>query len=69
MGEEMRILSIRPSVTSRVILHAIKSYDMGPSRFNSHPRGRCAADVLWPLKIHRIGRVRTRDLWVQWQAH
>jgi hypothetical protein len=21
------------------------------------------------LKIHRLGRVRTRDLWVQWQAH
>jgi hypothetical protein len=21
------------------------------------------------LKIHRIGRVRTRNLWVQWQAH
>jgi hypothetical protein len=22
-----------------------------------------------PLKIHRLGRVRTRNLWVQWQAH
>jgi hypothetical protein len=24
---------------------------------------------LSPLKFHRIGRVRTRNLWVQWQAH
>jgi hypothetical protein len=40
MGKEMRILSIRPCGTSRVLLHAVKSYDMGPSRFTSHPRGR-----------------------------
>jgi hypothetical protein len=34
MGEkEMRILSIHPCGTStRVLLHAVKSYDMGPSR-------------------------------------
>jgi hypothetical protein len=31
MGEEMRILSIRPCGTSRVLLHAVNSYDMGPS--------------------------------------
>jgi hypothetical protein len=43
MGEEMRILSIRPCGTLRVLLHAVKSYDMGPSRFTSHPRGTCAA--------------------------
>jgi hypothetical protein len=30
MGEEMRILSIRPCGTSRFLLHATKSY-MGPS--------------------------------------
>jgi hypothetical protein len=24
---------------------------------------------LSPLKIHRLGLVRTRDLWIQWQAH
>jgi hypothetical protein len=29
-------------------LHAVKSYDMGPSRFTSHPRGRCAADFYRP---------------------
>jgi hypothetical protein len=44
-------LSIRPCGTSSVLLHAVKSYDMGPSRFTSHPRGRCAAD------FYRIGRV------------
>jgi hypothetical protein len=48
MGEEMRILSIRPCGTSRVLLHAVKSYDMGPSRFTSHPRGRCAVDIYRP---------------------
>jgi hypothetical protein len=31
-------------------LHAVKSYDMGPSRFTSHPRGRCAADFYPPQK-------------------
>jgi hypothetical protein len=40
----MRVLSIHPRGTSRVLLHAAKSDDMGPSRFPSHPRGRCAAD-------------------------
>jgi hypothetical protein len=38
MGEEMIILSIRPCVTSSVLLHAVKSYDMGSSRFTSHPK-------------------------------
>jgi hypothetical protein len=69
MGEEIRILSIRPCGTIKVLLHAVKSYDMGPSRFTSHLRGRCAADFFRPLKIHRLGQVRTRNLWVQWQAH
>jgi hypothetical protein len=41
----MRIFSIRPGGTSRVLLHAVKSYDMRPSRFTSHPRERCAADT------------------------
>jgi hypothetical protein len=43
-GEIREILSIHPCGTSRVLLHAVKSYDMGPSRFTSHPRGKCAAD-------------------------
>jgi hypothetical protein len=49
MGEEeMRTLSIHPCGTYRVLLHAVKSYDMGPSRFTSHLRGRCAADFYHP---------------------
>jgi hypothetical protein len=47
-GEMREILSIRPRGTSRVLLHAVKSYDMGPPRFTSHPRGRCAADFYRP---------------------
>jgi hypothetical protein len=46
-GEMREILSTRPCGTSRVLLHAVKSY-MGPSRFTSHPRGRCAADFYRP---------------------
>jgi hypothetical protein len=34
--------------TSRVLLHAVKSYDMGPSGFTFHPSGRCAADFYRP---------------------
>jgi hypothetical protein len=34
----MRILSIHPCGTSRVLLHAVKSYDMGTSGFTSHPK-------------------------------
>jgi hypothetical protein len=43
-GEMREILSIRPCGTSTVLLYVVKSYDMGPSRFTSHPRARCAAD-------------------------
>jgi hypothetical protein len=46
------MLSIRPRGTLRVLLHAVKSYDTGPSRFTSHQRG----GFLSPLKIHRLGR-------------
>jgi hypothetical protein len=47
-GEIREILSVHPCGTSRVLLDAVKSYDMGPSRFTSHPRGRCAADFYRP---------------------
>jgi hypothetical protein len=50
MDEEMRILCIHPRGTSRFLLHAVKSYNMGPSRFTSHPRERCSADFYRPLK-------------------
>jgi hypothetical protein len=42
-GEVREVLSIPPCGTSRVLLSAVKSYDVGPSRFTSHPRGRCVA--------------------------
>jgi hypothetical protein len=47
-GEMREISSIHPYGTSRVLLHDVKSYDMGPSRFTSHPRERCAADFYRP---------------------
>jgi hypothetical protein len=50
-GEMREMLSIHPCGTSRVILHAVKSY-MGPSRFTYHPRGRCAADF-YELKLNK----------------
>jgi hypothetical protein len=55
-GEMREILSTHPRGTSRVLLNTVKSYDMGPSRFTSHPRGKCAADFLSSLKIHLLGR-------------
>jgi hypothetical protein len=30
------------------VISPAKSYDMGPSRFTSHPRGRCATDLYRP---------------------
>jgi hypothetical protein len=37
-AKEMKIYSIRPRGTSRDLLHAVKSYDVGPSRFTSQPK-------------------------------
>jgi hypothetical protein len=51
MGEEMIILSVRLCGTSRVLLHAVKFYDMGPYRFTSHPRRRCAANFYRPQPL------------------
>jgi hypothetical protein len=55
MGEEMRILYIRPYGTSRVLLHGVKSYDMGrpallPIREEGVPRISIALKNLsrWP---------------------
>jgi hypothetical protein len=45
------------SLTCRKILR-----HPGTSGFTSHPK----EVVLLPLKIHCLGWVRTRDLWVQW---
>jgi hypothetical protein len=40
----------------------------GASGFTSHSKER-AQRILSPLKIHCLGKVSTRDSWVQWQAH
>jgi hypothetical protein len=52
----MRILSFYPCGATRVLLHAIKSYDMGPSRFTSYPRGRCDADFYRPKESVALAR-------------
>jgi hypothetical protein len=65
MAEETRILSLRPCRTSRSLLHAVKSYDMRPSRVTSHSRGRCARIFIalknpspWPdSNPHALGPV------------
>jgi hypothetical protein len=38
MDEEVRILSIQCLKYLKGYLHAVKSYDMGPSRFTTHPK-------------------------------
>jgi hypothetical protein len=52
-----------------LLLHAVKSYDMGPSRFISHPKKGVLRIFIALKKIHRLGRDRTGNFWVQWQAH
>jgi hypothetical protein len=41
---------------------------MGPAALLPIRRKVCYGFLL-PLKIHRLGRVWSRDPWVQWQAH
>jgi hypothetical protein len=48
-------------------LHAIKSYDTGPTALLSLRKKR--AVFLSPLKIHCLGRVLTHEPWIQWQAY
>jgi hypothetical protein len=44
-------------------LHAVKSYDMGPpALLPTRRKVRCGC--LLPLRIHHVGRARTRKLWV-----
>jgi hypothetical protein len=40
----------------RVLLHAVKAYDMGACSFTFHPRGRCAADFYHPKKSIALAR-------------
>jgi hypothetical protein len=67
-AKEMRIEYIRPRWTSRDLLTCRKILRHGTSGFTSHPKKVCCG-FLSPLKIHRLGRARTSNLWVQWQAH
>jgi hypothetical protein len=46
----------------------LKINGMGPPALLPIRRNVCCG-YLSPLEIHRLDRVRTRNLWVQWQAH
>jgi hypothetical protein len=46
----------------------VQTREHGNSGFTSHPK-EGVLRIFIALKIHRLDRVRTRDLWVQWQAH
>jgi hypothetical protein len=61
-------VSIAMELRRDLFLHAVKSYDMGPPALFPVRRKVCCG-FLSPLKIHRLGRARTRNVWVQWQAH
>jgi len=54
-------------ILASYFLHAVKSYDMGPTALLPLRRKVCCG-FLSPLKIHRLGWVWTREPWVQWQA-
>jgi hypothetical protein len=68
INEGVRILRISNWNTSRVLQHAVKSYDMGPPALLPIRR-KLYCGFLSPLKINRLGRVWIREPWVQWQAH
>jgi hypothetical protein len=59
---------VYPSPWDFVLLHAVKSYNMGPFGYISHPK-EDVLRILSPLTIRRLGRFRTLNLWVQRQAH
>jgi hypothetical protein len=67
MDKGVRILFISVWNTSRDLQHAVKSYDMRPPALFSI-RIKVCCGFLSFLKIHRLGRVWTRDTEVQWQA-
>jgi hypothetical protein len=54
--------------TCRVLLHAIKSYNMRPPALLPLERKVCCRFLL-PLKPHWLIWVWTHEPWVQWQAH
>jgi hypothetical protein len=60
VGEGNENLVYRPRGTSRDLLRAVKSYDMGPPALLSIRREVCCGFVS-PVKIHHHGRARTRN--------
>jgi hypothetical protein len=64
-GSWRRSISI---MLCKILLHAVKSYDMGPSAL--YPIGsKVCCGILSTVKIHHLCRVWTSEPWVQWQAH
>jgi hypothetical protein len=68
MGEGNENLVYSSPWDLKSILHAIKSYAMGHPALLSI-RKKSVLRILIAIKIHRLGRVRTCNLWVQWKAH
>jgi hypothetical protein len=68
MGEGNENLVYSSQWDFKRFLTCRKTLRHGTSGFSSHPK----EGVLWifiVLKIHRHGRVRTRNFCVQWQGH
>jgi hypothetical protein len=61
VGEENENLVYLPPETSRDLLHAVKFYDVGPPALLSIRR-KLSCGFLSPLKVHRLGWARTRNL-------
>jgi hypothetical protein len=68
MGEGNENLIYSSPWDLKLYLTSRKTLRHGTSGFTSHPK-EGVLRILSPLKIHRLNRVRTLNLWVQWQAH
>jgi hypothetical protein len=62
MGERNENLVYPPRGSSIFLLHAVKSYDMGPSGLLPI-RSKVCCGFLSPVEIYHLSRVRTRNLW------
>jgi hypothetical protein len=68
MGEGNENLVYLYPFDFKSFLYAVKSYDMGPPALLLI-RKKDVLRMFVSIKFHRLGRVRPRKLWVQWQAH
>jgi hypothetical protein len=69
MGEgNENLVYLYPFDFKSFFLYAVKSYDMGPPALLLI-RKKDVLLIFVSIKFHRLGRVRTRKLCVQWQAH